>query len=196
MVVPLEGAVRGHAGRRALSLGRPARRLVGTRATSSMSRRLQDRGQPPARPGGSRSPPSARRFAASSPLRRGLVRRASNYGAPDRAARGPQLRRRDRFPADRLIAVEVLSPGGQLGSVSAAQARREPRGETELEEIYYYEVAMARPGPASPTSMSTAPRIGPSTSGDGRGPTTSCSSRMAGTARRWPHRATTCTTST
>ena len=51
------------------------------------------------------------------------------------------------FDADRLIAVEVLSPGRPRGWVSTPQARRGPGGQGKLEEIYHYVVADGPTGP-------------------------------------------------
>jgi 5-deoxy-glucuronate isomerase len=53
----------------------------------------------------------------------------------------------DRFEADRLIAVEVLTPGGNWGSYPPHKHDEVRDGETELEEIYHYVVA---DGPAGP----------------------------------------------
>lgn len=53
----------------------------------------------------------------------------------------------DRFEADRLIAVEVLSPAGNWGSYPPHKHDEIRDGETELEEIYHYVVA---DGPAGP----------------------------------------------
>jgi 5-deoxy-glucuronate isomerase len=53
----------------------------------------------------------------------------------------------DRFEADRLIAVEVLSPGGNWGSYPPHKHDQVRDDETELEEIYHYVVA---DGPAGP----------------------------------------------
>ena len=53
----------------------------------------------------------------------------------------------DRFEADRLIAVEVLSPGGNWGSYPPHKHDEVREGETELEEIYHYVV---RDGPEGP----------------------------------------------
>jgi 5-deoxy-glucuronate isomerase len=53
----------------------------------------------------------------------------------------------DRFEADRLIAVEVLTPGGNWGSYPPHKHDEVRPDETELEEIYHYEVA---DGPAGP----------------------------------------------
>jgi 5-deoxy-glucuronate isomerase len=53
----------------------------------------------------------------------------------------------DRFEADRLIAVEVLTPGGNWGSYPPHKHDEVRDGETELEEIYHYVV---RDGPAGP----------------------------------------------
>jgi 5-deoxy-glucuronate isomerase len=52
-----------------------------------------------------------------------------------------------RFEADRLIAVEVLSPGGNWGSYPPHKHDEVRPGETELEEIYHYVVS---DGPAGP----------------------------------------------
>ncbi len=52
-----------------------------------------------------------------------------------------------RFDADRLIAVEVLTPGGNWGSYPPHKHDEVRAGETELEEIYHYVVA---DGPAGP----------------------------------------------
>lgn len=51
------------------------------------------------------------------------------------------------FEADRLIACEVLTPGGNWSSYPPHKHDVERDGETELEEIYYFEVA---DGPAGP----------------------------------------------
>ena len=52
-----------------------------------------------------------------------------------------------RFDADRLIAVEVLTPGGNWGSYPPHKHDEVRGGETELEEIYFYEVADGPSGP-------------------------------------------------
>ncbi|MFL5685612.1 MAG: 5-deoxy-glucuronate isomerase [Chloroflexota bacterium] len=52
-----------------------------------------------------------------------------------------------RFEADRLIAVEVLTPGGNWGSYPPHKHDEEREVETELEEIYHYIVG---DGPAGP----------------------------------------------
>jgi 5-deoxy-glucuronate isomerase len=51
------------------------------------------------------------------------------------------------FEADRLIAVEVLSPGGNWGSYPPHKHDEIREGETELEEIYHYVVADGPSGP-------------------------------------------------
>jgi 5-deoxy-glucuronate isomerase len=53
----------------------------------------------------------------------------------------------DETYADKLIAVEVLTPGGNWSSYPPHKHDEQRPGETELEEIYYYEVA---DGPAGP----------------------------------------------
>jgi 5-deoxy-glucuronate isomerase len=52
-----------------------------------------------------------------------------------------------RFEADRLIAVEVLTPGGNWGSYPPHKHDEVRDGETELEEIYHYVVADGPSGP-------------------------------------------------
>jgi 5-deoxy-glucuronate isomerase len=51
------------------------------------------------------------------------------------------------FPADRLIACEVITPAGNWSSYPPHKHDEERPGETVLEEIYYFEIA---PGPAAP----------------------------------------------
>jgi 5-deoxy-glucuronate isomerase len=53
----------------------------------------------------------------------------------------------DSFEADRLIAVEVITPGGNWSSYPPHKHDEQTATETELEEIYYFEVA---DGPAGP----------------------------------------------
>jgi len=53
----------------------------------------------------------------------------------------------DRFEADRLIAVEVLTPGGNWGSYPPHKHDEVRSDETELEEIYHYIVAEGPLGP-------------------------------------------------
>jgi 5-deoxy-glucuronate isomerase len=47
----------------------------------------------------------------------------------------------ETFPADRLIAVEVLTPGGNWSSYPPHKHDERREGEVILEEIYYFEVA-------------------------------------------------------
>jgi 5-deoxy-glucuronate isomerase len=47
----------------------------------------------------------------------------------------------EAFGADRLIAVEVLTPGGNWSSYPPHKHDQARAGESELEEIYYFEVA-------------------------------------------------------
>lgn len=51
------------------------------------------------------------------------------------------------FDADSIIAVEVITPGGNWSSYPPHKHDEERDGESELEEIYYYEIA---PGPGGP----------------------------------------------
>ena len=57
----------------------------------------------------------------------------------------------DTFPADKLIAVEVLTPGGNWSSYPPHKHDEARAGEMALEEIYYFEVdgskALAAKGP-------------------------------------------------
>lgn len=53
----------------------------------------------------------------------------------------------DTFEADRLIACEVITPGGNWSSYPPHKHDEERDGETSLEEIYYYEVAAGPTGP-------------------------------------------------
>lgn len=62
-------------------------------------------------------------------------REVRNFAAPD------------AFEADRLIAVEVITPGGNWSSYPPHKHDENRPGEAILEEIYYYEIA---PGPAGP----------------------------------------------
>ena len=66
-------------------------------------------------------------------------------GATSREVRN--FARPDGFDADRLIAVEVLSPGGNWGSYPPHKHDEVREGETELEEIYHYVVADGPSGP-------------------------------------------------
>jgi 5-deoxy-glucuronate isomerase len=47
------------------------------------------------------------------------------------------------FPADKLIAVEVLTPGGNWSSYPPHKHDQQRPGEVQLEEIYYFEIAGA-----------------------------------------------------
>ena len=62
----------------------------------------------------------------------------------------------DVFAADRLIAVEVLTPGGNWSSYPPHKHDEAGPEETVLEEIYYFEVA--RSGPAYQRVYGTDPR--------------------------------------
>jgi len=50
------------------------------------------------------------------------------------------------FDADRLMACEVVTPSGNWSSYPPHKHDEERSGETELEEIYYFEVAPGRSG--------------------------------------------------
>jgi 5-deoxy-glucuronate isomerase len=51
------------------------------------------------------------------------------------------------FPADRLIACEVITPAGKWSSYPPHKHDEDRPGESVLEEIYYFEIAA---GPAGP----------------------------------------------
>ena len=95
------------------------------------------------------------------------------------------------FECDKLIAVEVLTPGGNWSSYPPHKHDETREDEAELEEIYYFDT----PGLGLPAGVRHA-RPPHRRAGRGRAPATWCSSRTAGTARRSPPPATTCTTST
>jgi 5-deoxy-glucuronate isomerase len=50
------------------------------------------------------------------------------------------------FDADKLIAVEVLTPGGNWSSFPPHKHDEEREGESVLEEVYYFEIANQGPG--------------------------------------------------
>jgi 5-deoxy-glucuronate isomerase len=50
------------------------------------------------------------------------------------------------FAADRMIAVEVLTPGGNWSSYPPHKHDEERADESQLEEVYYFEVARGGPG--------------------------------------------------
>ena len=70
-------------------------------------------------------------------------RQVNNFCAPE------------TFPADRLIAVEVLTPGGNWSSYPPHKHDEQKADESQLEEIYYFEVA--RGGPAYQRVYSSGP---------------------------------------
>ena len=104
--------------------------------------------------------------------------------------------------AESLIACEVITPAGNWSSYPPHKHDTDREGvESQLEEIYYHEVQAAgrrdsRAPTRSATCASTARRSARSTCSPRCGPATSSSCPTAGTARRWPLPATTCTTST
>ena len=102
------------------------------------------------------------------------------------------------FECDKLIAVEVITPGGNWSSFPPHKHdEHRPGEESVLEEIYYFEFAATTARPASATSGSPRPgRGGTRMCWPRCGPGTSSSSPTAGTGPPWPCRATTCTTST
>ena len=98
----------------------------------------------------------------------------------------------DAFDCDQLIAVEVITPGGNWSSYPPHKHdEHRPGVEAELEEIYYFEIdgpngfGYQRVSPPGRAERTSSPRSAPATP---------CSSPTAGTARRSPSPATTCTT--
>ena len=65
----------------------------------------------------------------------------------------------DTFPADKLIAVEILTPGGNWSSYPPHKHDEAREGEMALEEIYYFEVD----GSKAPTRDSGGPTGGEAT---------------------------------
>ncbi|MFD6362265.1 5-deoxy-glucuronate isomerase [Streptomyces roseolus] len=62
-------------------------------------------------------------------------------GTGDRARRVRNFAAADAFPCDRLIAVEVITPGGHWSSYPPHKHdEHRPGTESVLEEIYYYEI--------------------------------------------------------
>ena len=148
------------AGRETSSPGRPTSPTCPRVATSASQRRRTGwRSRSPARGAERLPPPFRHRPADEVPVELRGAGTASpevrNFGIPRRARRGLDHRLRGRHA------------GRQLVLVPAAQARRGAAGgETELEEIYYFEVEDRPDGAAevrirSATSGSTARRTRP-----------------------------------
>ena len=104
--------------------------------------------------------------------------------------------------AESLIACEVITPAGNWSSYPPHKHDTHRAGvESQLEEIYYHEVQAAdgrdrgRRPDRVPARLRHA-RTARSTCWPRSGPATSSWCPTGGTARRWPLRATTCTTST
>ena len=99
---------------------------------------------------------------------------ASSFEAPAlRPVRSGTSPLPDDFEADRLIAVEVLTPGGNWGSYPPHKHDEVRAGETDLEEIYHYVVADGPSARVSRTSTSTGRRTARSTSSRPSVPATS-----------------------
>ncbi|WP_250037386.1 5-deoxy-glucuronate isomerase [Paractinoplanes maris] len=101
--------------------------------------------------------PNGGRFAL--PAARATRRLPFRYGAAEDVAvelRGAGQASRqvnnfctpERFEADRLIACEVLTPGGNWSSYPPHKHDEVSEGESSLEEIYYFEVAASPAGTA------------------------------------------------
>jgi 5-deoxy-glucuronate isomerase len=90
----------------------------------------------------------------------------------------------ESFAADRLIACEVLTPGGNWSSYPPHKHDQQRRGEAELEEIYYFEI---RPeGARSVDAAVGQAAVGQAAVGDARGgaPRGIAYQRVYGTADR------------
>jgi 5-deoxy-glucuronate isomerase len=105
------------------------------------------------------------------PNARARSRRAVQYTAardiPTSVRGGGTMSRRifdfggvDAIDADRLIACEVITPGGNWSSYPAHKHDEDSETESELEEIYYYEVADGPNGPGSAFQRVTASTSG------------------------------------
>ena len=107
-------------------------------------------------------------------------RQVNNFCAPE------------AFEADRLIAVEVLTPGGNWSSYPPHKHDEQRHDEAILGRST---TSRSPATTGSATSGSTAPgRTGGSTCAPRCAPATWCWSPTATTGRRWPRPATTCTT--
>ena len=100
----------------------------------------------------------------------------------------------DVFEADRLIAVEVITPGGNWSSWPPHKHDEDVPGETELEEVYLFGIAPGPGGPGIGYQRVYGTPSAPSRPWSRCATGMSCSCRTAGTDRRWQHPATTCTT--
>ena len=100
----------------------------------------------------------ARASGGCRPLRPGRRTCRSSCAAPAQASRQVNnFCTPDAFEADELIAVEVLTPGGNWSSYPPHKHDEDrPSARRVLEEIYYFEVADGPAGRASATSGSTA----------------------------------------
>jgi 5-deoxy-glucuronate isomerase len=78
------------------------------------------------------------------------TRQCNNFASPD------------GFETDRLISVEVLTPGGNWSSYPPHKHDEVRPGEAKLEEIYYFEInGGSRPGNASPCGYQRVYSSGP-----------------------------------
>ena len=131
--------------RRDLRTAGPGERVQRSHATSPTCRATPMHRSPPARAAASPwqersasddSPPATaprRRSPSSCAARGNCSRQVNNFAAAD------------AFDCDKLIAVEVLTPGGNWSSYPPHKHdEHRPGEESELEEIYYFEID--RPG--------------------------------------------------
>lgn len=73
------------------------------------------------------------------------------------------------FEADKLIAVEVLTPAANWSSFPPHKHDEERGGETRLEEVYYFEIQAARPGSGRSSAAGATPFGGASAGAAPRG---------------------------
>ena len=183
--------------RRVVRARRPARRLrrpdrPRLRTTRSAGDGVEP-GRRPVRPsvgaGGSSfrgaSRPRVGRAGRAARRRPGVSRQVHNFGVPG------------VLEADRLIACRGAHPGRQLVVLPAAQARRGrgPARRRSRRSTTSRSPGSGRAGHRLPAGLRHG-RAARSTCSPRCAPATWCSSRTAGTARRWPRPATTSTTST
>ena len=146
IVVPLEGAVRVTCDGETLELaGRPGV-FSGPTDFAYLPRAASVRLDSP---GGGRFAVASSRTERRLPFRHGAAAgvpvELRGAGACSREVRN--FASPTAFDADRLIAVEVITPGGNWSSYPPHKHDENRPGEAVLEEIYYYEIAA---GPAGP----------------------------------------------
>jgi 5-deoxy-glucuronate isomerase len=146
VVVPLSGSARIACGGEAFELAGRRDVFAGPTDFAYLPRSSPVRLESP---GGGRFAVASARAERRLPFRYGP---ASEVPIEQRGG-GPALREvrnfasASAFEADRLIAVEVITPGGNWSSYPPHKHDAEAPGEVVLEEIYYYEIADGPLGP-------------------------------------------------